>query len=117
MPAEALDVFRLDVIARELKVVDARLHAVAKDAAAAKGGGGAGGGAGGAGAGAGGGGGGGSAGGGGGGGGLLLDTLKWCRGHVKDVINQCLTETHKLHIGAPTEDAMANGEAIVMGRL
>ena len=99
MPAEALDVFRLDVIARELKVVDARLHAVAKDAAAAKGGGG------------------GGAGGGGGGGGLLLDTLKWCRGHVKDVINQCLTETHKLHIGAPTEDAMANGEVIVMGRL
>ena len=31
---------------------------------------------------------------------------------MKDVIQQCLTETHRLHIGAPTEDGQANGEPI-----
>jgi hypothetical protein len=76
-------VFRLDAIARELKVVDENLKAI--------------------------------------GAGTVLGegkppsegSLTWCRGHVKDVINQCLTETHKLHIGAASSlDPGANGGVI-----
>lgn len=29
----------------------------------------------------------------------LVDVLNMCRTHMRDVINQCLTETQKLHIG------------------
>ena len=43
----------------------------------------------------------------------FLDSAKWCWGHCKDIINQCLTETHKLHIGAPTDDTNANRKHIV----
>ena len=40
------------------------------------------------------------------------ESVAWCRGHVKDVITQCLKETHKLHIGAPLDDPGANGGVI-----
>jgi hypothetical protein len=68
---DELDVFRLDVIARELKVIDEHMKAATSDEG------------------------------------------KWGRGHVKDVINQCLKETHKLHIGAPTHDPGGNETKIV----
>lgn len=38
--------------------------------------------------------------------------VAFVRGHVKDVMNQCLRETHKLHIGAPLHDPMGNGALI-----
>jgi len=81
-------VFRLDMIARELKVVDENLKAIggagesSPGAAAEK---------------------------------AVRpseESMSWVRGHVKDVINQCLKETHKLHIGAPLQDPMANGGVI-----
>ena len=41
-----------------------------------------------------------------------LNSLSWSRGHVRDVIQQCLNETHKYHIGAPQDDPFANGGII-----
>ncbi|KAL3920630.1 MAG: hypothetical protein SGPRY_005184 [Prymnesium sp.] len=41
-----------------------------------------------------------------------LNSLGWSRGHVRDVIQQCLNETQKYHIGAPQEDPFANGDEI-----
>lgn len=66
--------FKLDVIARELKVVDTSLHELSDHPSPA--------------------------------------SIAYCRGHVKDVINQCLRETHKLHIGAPLHDPGANGAVL-----
>ena len=56
--------FRLDAIARELKVVDENLKAIGAGTGSSEG----------------------KA--------PSEGSLSWCRGHVKDVINQCLTETH-----------------------
>mmetsp|Transcript_40039 Transcript_40039/g.89779 ORF Transcript_40039/g.89779 Transcript_40039/m.89779 type:complete len:621 (-) Transcript_40039:160-2022(-) len=95
-----LDIFRLDVIARELKRVDENLGVLAEragerggasseagaDAAATQGAR--------------------------HGRPLSTESVAWCRGHIKDVITQCLKETHKLHIGAPLDDPGANGEKI-----
>lgn len=41
-----------------------------------------------------------------------LNALGWSRGHVRDVIQQCLNETQKYHIGAPQDDPFANGDII-----
>lgn len=95
----ATDYFKLDVIARELKKVDESLRGAKGDAAAlqryiknikapdeAQTAGDA----------------------------LTqaLNALGWSRGHVRDVIQQCLNETQKYHIGAPQEDPFANGNVI-----
>mmetsp|Transcript_15465 Transcript_15465/g.27406 ORF Transcript_15465/g.27406 Transcript_15465/m.27406 type:complete len:84 (-) Transcript_15465:106-357(-) len=40
------------------------------------------------------------------------EMVAWTRGHIKDVINQCLTETQKLHVGAHLDDKMGNGAMI-----
>jgi len=73
-----LDVFRLDVIARELKLLDSGLNDLVHAKTQPP----------------------------------TVLSSEWCRGHVKDIINQCLKETHKLHIGAPLNDHMANGSVI-----
>jgi hypothetical protein len=41
-----------------------------------------------------------------------VDSIGFCRGHCKDIITQCLKETHKLHIGAPLDDPGANGSVL-----
>jgi len=40
----------------------------------------------------------------------LLDQCKLLRAHIRDVINKCLSETQKMHIGVGIDDYMAAGE-------
>ncbi|CAJ1359226.1 unnamed protein product [Effrenium voratum] len=40
----------------------------------------------------------------------LLDQCRLLRGHIRDVINKCLSETQKMHIGVGIDDYMAAGE-------
>ena len=98
---QATDYFKLDVIARELKKIDEALRAAKADAAQ-----------------------------------LqrfvklvkapdeattadaalqaALQSLGWSRGHVRDVIQQCLNETQKYHVGADIAGHLANGTTIEM---
>eukprot|EP00933_Yihiella_yeosuensis_P017902 TRINITY_DN14880_c0_g1_i1.p1 TRINITY_DN14880_c0_g1~~TRINITY_DN14880_c0_g1_i1.p1 ORF type:complete len:474 (-),score=163.57 TRINITY_DN14880_c0_g1_i1:57-1478(-) len=39
----------------------------------------------------------------------MMDQCHGLRGHIRDVINKCLSETQKLHIGAATDDHTAAG--------
>lgn len=92
-----LDIFKLDIIARELKALDNELGLVGKEAKflqqsagrlkdfgeqqqihqhGSK----------------------------------MLDQCVQLRSHIRDVINKCLSETQKLHIGAATDDPTAAGE-------
>jgi len=97
MKYKELDIFKLDIIARELKVLDQELNLIGKAAKA-----------------------------------MLtdasrlknmdereniaphgdkiLDQCKDHRSHIRDVINKCLSETQKFHIGVALEDHMAAGE-------
>jgi len=97
MKYKELDIFKLDIIARELKALDNELGYVGKEAKylgqsagrlkdfgeqqqigqhGSK----------------------------------MLDQCHQLRSHIKDVINKCLSETQKLHIGAAIEDHAAAGE-------
>jgi len=40
----------------------------------------------------------------------LLDQCKQLRSHIRDVINKCLSETQKMHIGVGIDDPLAAGE-------
>lgn len=40
----------------------------------------------------------------------MMDQCVTLRGHIRDVINKCLSETQKLHIGAAIDDPLAAGE-------
>lgn len=40
----------------------------------------------------------------------LLDQCKLLRAHIRDVINKCLSETQKMHIGVGIDDYLAAGE-------
>lgn len=40
----------------------------------------------------------------------MLDACKALRAHLRDVIHKCLTETQKMHIGVAIEDHMAAGD-------
>jgi len=92
-----LDIFKLDIIARELKALDNELGMVGKEAKflqhsagrlkefgeqqqihqhGCK----------------------------------MLDQCVQLRAHIRDVINKCLSETQKLHIGAAIDDHLAAGE-------
>eukprot|EP00927_Polykrikos_kofoidii_P007010 TRINITY_DN12862_c0_g1_i1.p1 TRINITY_DN12862_c0_g1~~TRINITY_DN12862_c0_g1_i1.p1 ORF type:complete len:1150 (+),score=338.69 TRINITY_DN12862_c0_g1_i1:336-3785(+) len=97
MKYKELDIFKLDIIARELKALDNELGFVGKevkmlqqDAGRLKnydeqqqiGGH----------------------------GGKMIDQCVQLRAHIRDVINKCLSETQKLHIGAAIDDPGAAGE-------
>merc|ERR1712048_766541 len=40
----------------------------------------------------------------------MLDQCKMLRAHIRDVIHKCLSETQKMHIGVAIDDYMAAGE-------
>lgn len=42
--------------------------------------------------------------------GRTLDTCKLLRAHIRDVIKKCLSETQKMHIGVAIDDNTAAGE-------